>query len=210
MNFPKSNISLSCCVLRSLFFFGILTVIFPVVRGQGTIRFVESGGQAFVTATEHVFLPANVTSPMLTFEVGFTTDEGAVPNQTLDALTVSLQSPVTRQTAILMTADAAGTAWLPPPNGNLKLDPTALIFREVVFASVRKLANAKAYQVNVSIPSELGGESVDLLFDLFDNQDLPQSFGYFTAVTVVPEPSIGMMVALGGSLLLAGLRIFSR
>ena len=60
-----------------------------------------------------------------------------------------------------------------------------------------------------NIPAQFAGKKVNLFFDLFDNQNLVASQGWFSSpsLVIVPEPGVASLAILGG-LVFSSLRRF--
>jgi hypothetical protein len=163
---------------------------------QGTTVFRTGGGQPLVTFSQTLNVPAGPVSPLF-LEFGFATDEVLSPSKILDSLTVSLQSAVSPKTAILVTADASGVVWAPLTPGTVQIDPAAIAHSVTAFPDLQPvLANAIAFKVSVQIPEALLGASLEVIFDLYDNQDVIASMGYVTGLAI-PEPSVPALALCG-------------
>jgi hypothetical protein len=145
------------------------------------------------------------TPPPLQFEFGFATDETPGPGNIFDSFTLTLQDNALNHTVVLLTADANGIVWAPPTPGTLFLDPNSITRSAISFPSLQPILAARsAFQVSVPMPAQFNGLTAKIFVDLFDNLDAVASQGYFR-VTAVPEPTVWMIVFVGGLLwLLAG------
>lgn len=168
---------------------------------QGTIQFLRTGsGQVLVTFRETVTIPLTGAPPFF-LEFGFATEEVLSPGTIFDAFTVSLENVAGPEIAILATADASGVVWAPPTPGTLEMDPADIQRTPAVFPSLQPVfPHSMAFQVTLPVPAPFLGKSVNVVFDLFDNQDSRSSIGYFIGLPI-PESSPWALLT-GGALLL--------
>ena len=145
------------------------------------------------------------SAPEIRFDFGFSTDEDSQsPNTLFDSFTVSLQDVDRTYTAIFVTADSTGFSWAPSTPGTLALESDSIL--RTIFTPIdlgRSYNQSDAFHVSAPIPEAMRGLSLNLYFDLYDNQNGVSSAGWFSDVTMVPEPGITL---LG----LAGLALCSR
>ncbi len=179
----------------------------PHVAGQGTMTVLQTGGgQPLVTSQQALDLNG-LPAPSVAFEFGFATQEVPTPGVFLDSFTVSLQDAASH-TAVLVTADASGVLWAPPSSGAVTLTDSQI--QRVAVApptGAPVLGNGLAFSVEMALPPSFTGSTVDVTFDLFDNQNAQSSLGWYQDVRVVsvPEPGAGLLGGLG-LLLFVGVR----
>ncbi|MGH7972327.1 MAG: hypothetical protein ACREIC_26750, partial [Limisphaerales bacterium] len=151
-----------------------------------------------VTSQQTVSL-AGVSSPEVVFSFGFITGETPGPGTFLDSFTVSFQSPALSTVAVLVTVDGSGPLWLPSTTGGLVLGDSQ-IQRQIITppADAPVFGGGTAYQVGVLLPVALLGPTLNVTFDLFDNQNGINSLGWYQGLQVVsvPEPRTGVLVGL--------------
>jgi hypothetical protein len=193
------------CADGRLWFGGLLVVASGMLHAtaQGTIETVlrTGTGQPLATAEAPVFLPPGAPLPVLRFRFGFATDEAFVPGQFFDSFTVSVLNTNTGALAVLATADASGFAWAPPTPGAVPIGEGDIVRQAIDFPSLQPvLANQTAYDVSFGLPSPFHGDSVNVIFDLFDNQNAVASFGFFSGLMAVPEPSVSVLLICGALL----------
>ncbi len=171
-----------------------------ISHGAETVLF-SGGTQPLVTIEREVEIPSAIPKPFLSFRFGFSTEEIFEPGELIDSFSVLLRNPSSGEAGFLLTADASGIVWTPTMEGGFQLDPGALVRQPIPFADVEpRLGNQLAYEVSFTLPEAFAGERVNVVFDLFDNQNTARSLGYFSHLTVVPEPSTWLMGALGAAL----------
>jgi hypothetical protein len=176
-----------------------------MLRGQGTLNLVQTGGGQPVVSRQETLLVGGITSPELLFNFGFVTQEVVVPNTLLDSFTVTVQNPATSTSAVLVTIDAGGPVWAPSSPGNLTLSDSEILRQGIPPPSLPPvLGRGVAFSVAVPLPSVLIGPTLNVSFDLFDNQNSLMSLGWYDGLEVassVPEPQIWELLALGVTLL---------
>lgn len=174
-------------------------------RGQGVINptvlntapgEVLSSGSALVTFAD------TVLDPTLQLKFGFATAEAGGPGQLTDAFTLTLQDTGLNLTFVLVTVDAAGPVWAPVTPGTTPLSPAQLAWSPIAYPSLTPvLPQQWAYDLAVALPAEVSGRTFTLYFDLFNNDNALPSQGWFTEVTVVPEPGVWALLGLGALML---------
>jgi hypothetical protein len=172
---------------------------------QGTVVFHNTGtGQPLTSEVRSIFLDASLPQPRLVFDFGFATDEKASPGSFLDSFTVTIQSSSQSFSAVYLTADANGIAWAPSTPGGLAIDPNSISAVAIGYPALQPvLASQTSFEVSAPIPAQFLGGSINVFFDLFDNQDSKISQGWFNnlGVASVPEPQVWTLVLAGGALL---------
>lgn len=194
--------------LLAITFFSALTW-----RGYGTGEtvLITGGGQPIATVERDFEISPLVVDPLVTFRFGFATDEVFEPGELFDSFSVLLRNPTSGAIGFLLTADASGIIWAPAMEGGFQLDPTSIIRRPATFASVQPaLANQLAYEVSFALPEAFAGERLNVVFDLFDNQNSTRSLGYFSDLTVIPEPSLGAILIGGAAITFCFKRYFKK
>ncbi len=147
-------------------------------------------------------LPLNlptVTDDFIRFEFGFATNERFGPGQTFDSFTISVKSPSDVRALVVVTVDAGGNVFAPPSPGNFPVDADSIQREAVAFPSLEPVfAMQTAHMVSVPLPKELSGKPLEVVIDLFDNQDAVMSVGYYrSAILVVPEPRTWLLLLIG-------------
>jgi hypothetical protein len=160
--------------------------------------FLATGsGQGLVSRTEIVSAIAGSTQPILTFDVGFATDELFGPGRLFDSFSISVAGPGNQPFAALLTADASGVLWAPATEGGFPLNGGTISRLGMAFPEgTRTYLQAEAYRISWPLPSAFRGD-LSVTFDLFDNLDGSGSLAYFTTPTIVPEPTFVSLLALG-------------
>ncbi len=162
------------------------------------------GGQPLVSDQQTLTL-SGVSAPEVVFSFGFITAEVPSPGAFLDSFTVSFGSPALSTVAVLATLDASGPVWLPNTPGGLVLPDGQVLRQAITPPSVSPiLGQGVAYTVTVPLPAQLLGPTLNVTFDLFDNQNGINSLAWYGGLQVVsvPEPQAGVLVLAG--LLIAG------
>lgn len=168
----------------------------PVVLQTG-------GGQPLISAQENLQLNGPV-SPMLYFDFGFFTEEDVVPEEFLDAFTVTIQD-ASLTTAVLLTVDAGGTIWAPFTPGAVLLNAGDVARSPLIPPSMTPiLERGIAFSVQLPVPTQFTGPSITIFFDLFDNQNAQSSLAWYRNPRLdnVPEPGSAALF-LSGLLLIA-------
>jgi hypothetical protein len=185
---------------------GLVWLIWSAQTGaaQGTFEVLNTGsGTPLVSVSRPLFVAANLVEPRLQFDFGFATDEIFIPSTFLDSFTVTIQNPDQSLTAVYLTADASGTVLAPVTPGTLPIDAATINTSAINYPSLQPvLAHQRAFLVSAAIPSQFVGGSINVFFDLFDNQDLKASQGWFSNLQIVsvPEPQTWTLVLLAGVL----------
>lgn len=165
-----------------------------LVLAQGTLVTLNTGGgQVLVSETRTVMIDGAWAQPRLLFDFGYATDETALPGIFLDSFTVTLQDSNQVFTAIYLTADASGVAWVPSTPGTVAMDPASINASALSYPSLEPvLAGQLAFQVDAAIPAQFIGHLVNIHFDLYDNLDAQASQAWFSDLRVmnVPEPAV--------------------
>jgi hypothetical protein len=180
----------------------LLTPWSDPARAQGSFNGITvlraAGAEPLITETRELQVDPSFALPVLQFTFGFATDETVVPGQFADSFTVTLQDASLATTIILLTADASGTVWAPLTPGTVPISPEAILRRSAPFpASIEPVLQWQfAYQVEAPLPAAFTGQSFSLHFDLFDNMNGVRSIGWFSDITVVPEPRLWFAAAL--------------
>jgi hypothetical protein len=148
------------------------------------------GTQSLTSQTRVIEVDAALALPLLQFTFGFATDETVVPGEIPDSFTVTLQDASLVSTMIFLTADVSGVAWAPPTPGTTPIAPESVLRSVTPFpASLEPVLSLQfAYRVQAPLPSGFAGQTLSLHFDLFDNLNGVRSLGWFSDVSVVPEP----------------------
>jgi hypothetical protein len=172
--------------------------------GQGTIVFHNTGGgPVLVSESRSIILDAGLQQPRLVFDFGFATDETSSPGSFLDSFTVTIQSSDQSFSAVYLTADANGIAWAPQTPGGLTIDPGSIFASSIGYPTLQPvLGSQTALEVSAPIPVQFLGGPVNVYFDLFDNQDVKISQGWFSnlGVASVPEPQVWTLMLGAGAL----------
>jgi len=183
------------------------TILFGSPRrgfAQGTIVFHNTGGgQPLISEVRSIFVDAGSQQPRLVFDFGFATDETPSPGAFLDSFSVTLQSSDQSISAVYLTADASGVAWAPAAPGGVFIDPSSIFASAIPYPALQPaLANQTSFEVSAPIPAQFLGGSVNVFFDLFDNQDAKISQGWFNnlGVASVPEPQVWTLWLGAGAL----------
>jgi hypothetical protein len=126
-------------------------------------------------------IPGDVPSTF-SFEFGFATAEPDVPETFFDSFSMTLQSSNQTATALFLTADRSGVAWVPPTPGMLSVDSNDVVHGTASFPSLPgvslDLPFHLAYSVTFLIPAPFAGGPLSLFFDLFDNLNAAASMAY--------------------------------
>jgi len=137
--------------------------------------------------------------PTLQFKFGFASDEdGSAPSTFFDSFTVTLQDTAALYTAVYLTADATGVAWAPYTPGGEALEGASILRSAFTPINLgRGYFYSEAFQVSAPVPESMRGHSLNVYFDLFDNQNSLQSAGWFSEVQLVPEPGVTTLLLVG-------------
>jgi hypothetical protein len=182
--------------------------------GQGSIDplVLRTGwGIPLTTEWQPLGLAPQMEGSQVQFHFGFSTDESFSPGQFFDSFTITLQDEATLSSVVYLTADAGGVTCAPFTPGGITLLPASIARTSISFPVLQPvLAYQNAYGVTAPVPSQFAGHPVTLYFDLFDNLDSTQSLGWFSDVSMVPEPGAGVLLAVGGLLGLMAFRFRRR
>ena len=180
------------------------------VCAQGTLTVLQTGGGQPLVSQQQVLQIGGITTPSISFEFGFSTDQTPSPGTFLDSFTVNLLDAGS-DVAVVATVDASGTYWTPTTPGAVTLDPSQISFQGINPPGQSPiLGRGVAYSVLIPVPSSFTGNAVTADFDLFDNQDSNTSaLGWFENVAVVgvPEPQAGVSAIFGLALFVMKKRI---
>jgi hypothetical protein len=182
------------CILLSLLL--IVSAMPEMARAQGSFTGITvlhaAGTEPLITETRLLEVDSSFALPLLQFTFGFATDENFTAGQFGDSFSVTLQDASLTTTMIFLTVDASGVVWAPPTPGTTPIDPASI--SRTVSPFPRSVEPALvlqfAYRVESPLPSAFAGQTLSLHFDLFDNLNGVSSLGWFSDVTVVPEPRL--------------------
>lgn len=164
------------------------------------------GSQALHTETRSVLMPAASDETFLAFHFGFETDEVFGPGTIFDSFSIGIENEAGDRFATLLTADASGVVYAPATPGGVSIPGGAITASLIPVPPLNQnLTQRYAAYVQAFLPQDFAGQEATLYFDLFDNQNGTASLGWFTDLTVVPEPTTTLLLGLG-ALLLLGLR----
>ncbi len=177
----------------------------PAGFAQGTLDPVvlrTGAGAPLVSQSVPLNLPP-AAEDFIRFEFGFATNERFGPGQTFDSFTVSVKFQSDVRALVVVTVDAGGNVIAPPSPGNIPANANSIQREAVAFPSLEPVFTLQTAQiVSLPLPKELLGKPLEVVFDLFDNQDAVMSLGYFRNVTlIVPEPATGSLLLLAGVLM---------
>jgi len=174
-----------------------------MLEGQGSLNFVQTGGGKPVVSLEQTLTVAGLASPEILFNFGFVTQETVVPNTLLDSFTVTVENPANSASAVLLTIDAGGPVWAPASPGNLTISDSQILRQGIPPPGVQPvLGRGVAFSVVFPLPPLLSGPTLNVTFDLFDNQNNLMSLGWYDGLqTSIPEPQVWELVALGVAML---------
>lgn len=188
-----------------------LLLLLPLAAGaQGVvgIPFVlrADGSEALRTESRSMLMPAASDETFLAFHFGFETDEVFGPGVIFDSFSIGIENAAGDRFATLLTADASGVVYAPGTPGGVAIPGGAITASLIPVPSLNpNLTQRYAAYVQAFLPQDFAGQEATLYFDLFDNQNGTASLGWFTDLTVVPEPTTAVLLGLGG-LLWLGLR----
>ncbi|MBN9690461.1 MAG: Ig-like domain-containing protein [Verrucomicrobia bacterium] len=171
-----------------------------VLAGQGELN--TTPGVALSSESQELDLGTGTTAPILQFRFGFATDEQVVPGEILDSFTVTFRNPVDTWTVLLTTVDAGGAVWLPSTPGTVPIPSQNLLWTPIAYPSLTpSLTYQQAYEVTVVLPMSAAGLPLTAHFDLFNNNNVLPSQGWYSPVQVIPEPAPLALLLLGGGVL---------
>ena len=154
--------------------------------------------QPLISDSIPVFIPSTTGNPWLSFHFGFETDETIGPGTIFDAFTLSLVDEQLALTAVLLTADVSGVVYGPSTPGAVPLLPEDFTASLIPIPDLQpNLSQQMASSLTVMLPPEFAGANTTLYLDLFDNQNGIASLGWFSNLTVVPEPSVPLLIGAG-------------
>jgi hypothetical protein len=157
-------------------------------------------GNGISLASANQSLYAAVLSPQTRIQLsfGFATDEVFGPDQFFDSFTINLQDTDAKFTAVLAVLDASGLRLAPATPGALPVDPSSFRLESTMVPPLSTtLQKELSFRLDVPVPTEMVGSQINVVFDLFDNLDSVRSVGWFSDVSVVPEPSTWALLVLG-------------
>lgn len=173
--------------------------VVPEAEAQEGTLLETVPGQNLTSFPYPIAFGPEVPDPAVTMKLGFASDEVWAPGVFFDAFTVTLRTDDGSATWILGTLDINGVVWAPATPGTEFLDPMAIERAAIGFPDLSPgLAFALAFDVRVTLPTEVAGRSSTLFFDLASNDNGVASQGWFSEVTLVPEPSPALLALLGG------------
>ena len=179
------------------------------VYAQGTLDPVvlrTGAGTPLISQSVPLNVPA-VATDLIRIEFGFSTDEVFASGKVFDSFTVSVQMRGDVRALVIVTVDASGSEFAPRSPGNIPINADSIPREAVAFPSLEPaLALPMAQIVSVPVPGELLGQPLDVIFDLFDNQDAVRSLAYFRDVRIVPEPATSVLLLAGAFVLMRGVR----
>lgn len=170
------------------------------LRAQGNLTPLQTGGADSVVSVQEILQLAGMPNPTLAFNFGFVSDEVFVPDTFLDSFTVTLQDSTLTYSVVLVTLDPSGALWLPPPQGTAAVADSQLQRWPVAPSSLSPVnGRGNAFAVQLALPAEFAGNSIQVTFDLFDNQNAIMSLGWYSDLRVfsVPEPQALVLLGLG-------------
>ncbi|MBK8001600.1 MAG: hypothetical protein IPK15_23580 [Verrucomicrobia bacterium] len=139
---------------------------------------------------------------LLQFKFGFGTDEVFAPGTIFDAFSLTLQAADLSRTWVLATFDASGVVWAPATPGTEMLDESSIGRTSINPPSfLPDFSFRQAYALEMAMPEGAAGQSLNLYFDLYNNQNQIASQGWFTDVIIVPEPGVMALATVGLAML---------
>jgi hypothetical protein len=173
-----------------------------LARGEIPEELHTGGGIPLVSATQSLFAPNLVPETRLQLNFGFSTDEIFAPDQFFDSFTITLQDAGGLSTAVLLVADTSGVTLAPPTPGGIPVNPLSLNLESTAVPPLSlTLAKQLAFHLDAPIPAQMVGGQINVFFDLFDNLDSVPSLGWFSDVSIVPEPGSGSLMLLAVAVL---------
>jgi len=168
-------------------------------KAQGTfapvVMHTGSGSMLLTDTVPYMSNPGLPASSFLHIHFGFATEEQPQPGVFPDSFTISLTGP--SGTVYLATADANGISWAPAVPGSLPISESEIQRQPILFeVSTEGLSPIGSYDLGYALPQTWLGIPLTINFDLFDNQNLQKSLGYYGMVPV-PEPSCGVLLLSG-------------
>ncbi len=193
-----SSKRLSYLLKVGFLFFGVM-LSGVSVQAQGSITVLQTGSGQALLSDQQVLQAGAFGAPEILFDCGFASGEAPAPGVFLDSFTVTIQDGGSNS-AVVATFDASGVVWAPPTPGNVILLDDQIQRQAITPPSLSPiLGQGVAYSVQLPLPPAFAGSSVTVYFDLFDNLNQTKSLGWFNnlQVTSAPEPSAGILAALG-------------
>lgn len=191
----------------------VLSVSAPCAFAQSSISqwtTLDTSGSVPLTTELRQFGPVDGSAPIvLQFTAGFGTDEPFGPGKIFDSFSITLKGdePMNQ---VLATFDASGVAFTPSTLQTSGADHgSSLNFTYVTTEYpdvLKKFSSQVAYQFQIAMDPAFATKGFEVYFDLFSNQEGAESQGWFSRLTVVPEPGAAVLGVLGGLFLLSSLR----
>jgi hypothetical protein len=182
------------------------SVALPLGAAEAPEIVLETGGSEAIVSAFRDLEPIEQAKRWVSFDFGFATIEEVLAGSFMDSATLTLQGSSPSATTIIGTLDRSGILWTPTTPGGVTLDPGAVSWTEIDFPDLSlELPHRKAYSAIVEIPTELQGQDLRFIIDLFDNQNGVKSVAYVSAPTVAPEPAT-MALAAAGLVILFGFK----
>lgn len=143
--------------------------------------------EALHTARLPLELPFGVGLVRVEFTVGYATTEAVVPQQFLDALSLSFEPPGTDTAVWLLNAETRGEVWFPNDPGGFDFDRSILSQRPLGFPADlgTEWRVSSAFAVTLTLPLAWQNCEAGLWLDLFDNQDGGDSMAFLRDVRLV-------------------------
>jgi hypothetical protein len=179
----------------------VMSGLFSIPAGaQGTLTVLQTGGgQPLVTSQQTVSIGTN-GGVVISFNFGFVTTETVAPGAVLDSFSVSVQDQLS-DLALLLTADASGVTWAPYSPGAVPITAGQITWQAITPPSDSPVSGqGVAYYVQLPVPTQFQGDSLNVYFDLFDNLNQNSSLGWYqnlSVVTPVPEPQTVLLAGVG-------------
>lgn len=171
------------------------------VLGQGVVDPVvvnTVAGQELTGATTRFAFGSGIFNPGIRMKVGFASNETDGPGIFSDAFTVTLQTDDRSVTLVLVTLDPRGAVWAPSTPSTTPISEESIGRAMIAYPDLTPvLVNRQAYQMEVALPESVLGQSLTMYFDLFSNDNGIPSQGWYGELTLIPEPSVTWLVAVG-------------
>lgn len=160
------------------------------LRAQGT-SFMQSATVSLNTA--------GISDPIqIRFDLAFATSEVRDPQTFVDSFTISFRPAKDGPVAALLTVDVFDLQLLPPNPGGLELPGGSLQAAPIdYFGGLDDPTFRSAYSVLFNVPIKLLGADGEVDFVLFDNENNLFSAAYIRQFSIIPEPGILSLFALG-------------
>ena len=184
---------------------GILST--PSVFSQGIqgVPVVLNTRTAEVLTTESrvIRFSAEMLDPTLQLKAGFATDELFGAGTIFDSFTISIKTEEAFA-RVIATFDASGVVFAPPSSGSGSFSADSILRQPISYPLLNPvLGHPSAFSLEIPLDPTLAGKSLELYFDLFNNQEGGQSQGWFADVVLVPEPRLVCIGLLAGILIVA-------